>query len=277
MNTLKPIFTVELFPLLEDKLIELLRCLRHDEWSRPTLAKQWTVKDVAAHLLDGNIKRLSIQRDGFLGLSAPPIDGYESLVAFINRNNAEWVQSARRISPRILIDWLEITSKEVSDFFRTLDPFAPALWSVAWAGEDQSANWFDIAREYTERWHHQQQIRVAVDRPGITSRQLYFPVLDTFMRGLPHAFRSVAVPYGTAIEVRIIGEAGGSWWIENLESGWQLCPQPDRVQAAISIDQQLAWQIFTKAVDAKTAAEQTQISGDRSLALRVLSLVAVLA
>src|SRR5438270_5950527 len=144
MTVGKPILTVELFPILEGKLIELLRCLRHDDWSRPTLAKQWTVKDVAAHLLDGNIKRLSIQRDGSFGLAAPHIDSYESLVAFVNRNNAEWVQAARRISPRVLIDLLEITSKQVCDLFRGLDPLAPALWSVAWAGEDQSANWFDI-------------------------------------------------------------------------------------------------------------------------------------
>ena len=277
MSTPKPIFTVELFPPLEDKLIELLRCLRHDDWSRPTLARQWTVKDVAAHLLDGNIKRMAVQRDGFLGLTAPHIDSYESLVAFINRNNAEWVQAARRISPRILTDLLEITSKQVFEFFRTLDPFAPALWSVAWAGEDQSANWFDIAREYTERWHHQQQIRVAVNRPGITGRQLYFPVLETFMRGLPHAFRSVDAPAGTVVETQIVGEAGGSWWMEKTESGWMMCEQADRALATINIDQELAWQIFTKAVDTKTAAQQVTISGNRSLGLKILSLVAVLA
>jgi len=277
MSTPNPIFTVELFPLLEGKLIELLKCLRHDEWSRPTLAKQWKVKDVVAHLLDGNLKRLSMQRDGFFGLTAPPSNGYDALVAFINRNNAEWVQAAQRVSPRLLIEWLEVTSSQVSGFFRTLDPYAPALWSVAWAGESQSANWFDIAREYTERWHHQQQIRVAVDRPGIACRQLYFPVLETFMRALPHAFRSIAAPHATAVEVQILGEAGGSWWIERAESSWRLCQEPDRVQATISIHQDLAWQIFTKATDAKTAADRVSISGYRSLGLHVLSLVAVLA
>ncbi|PYY00489.1 MAG: hypothetical protein DMG64_16785 [Acidobacteria bacterium] len=203
--SLKPILTLDLFPILEGKLIELLRCLRHDEWSHPTLAKQWTVKDVTAHLLDGNFKRLSIQRDGFLGLTAPPRDGYEAFIGFINRNNAEWVQAARRLSPRVLIDLMEITSNEVHAFFRGLDPNAPALWGVTWAGEESSANWFDVAREYTERWHHQQQIRVAVGRPGISNRELYFPVLDTFMRGMPHAFRSVRARERTIVEIEISG------------------------------------------------------------------------
>jgi uncharacterized protein (TIGR03083 family) len=277
MTAPKPIFTIDLFPLLEAKLIELLRCLRHDDWSRPTLAKHWTVKDIAAHLLDGNMKRLSIQRDGSFGLAAPDIDSYESLVAFINRNNAEWVQAARRISPRLLTDLLEITSPQVFDFFRNLDPFAPALWSVAWAGEDESANWFDIAREYTERWHHQQQIRLAVARPGISGRQLYFPVLDTFMRGLPHAFRSVEAREGTTVEVQIAGEAGGSWFLERSDPSWRLSEAHPRPEATLRLDQELAWQVFTKAVDGQTAARQVEITGDRALAQQVLSLVAVLA
>jgi uncharacterized protein (TIGR03083 family) len=274
---LKPILTVDLFPILESKLIELLRCLRHDDWSRPTLAKQWTVKDVASHLLDGSLKRLSIHRDGFFGLAAPPREGYEAFVAFINRNNAEWVQAARRLSPQVLIDLMEITSKQVHELFRGLDPHAPALWGVSWAGEETSANWFDIAREYTERWHHQKQIRVAVDRPGISSRELYFPVLDTFMRGMPHAFRSVEAREGTVVEIHISGEAGSSWFLQRIDSGWRLEQHASSPEATVRIDQELAWRVFTKAVDPQTAAGEVEISGDRSLAMQALSLVAVLA
>ena len=277
MNPLSPIFTVELFPILEQKLIQLLRCLHHDDWSRPTLAKQWTVKDVAAHLLDGNIKRLSMQRDGFFGLPAPGKGSYDDFIGFINRNNTEWVQAARRLSPRVLIDWMEITSKQVCDFFARLDPFAPALWGVTWAGEEQSPNWFDIAREYTERWHHQQQIREAVQRPGITSRDLYFPVLDTFMRGMPHAFRSVDAREGTTVEIEIAGEAGGRWFLQKTQSAWKLTDEAVRPEAKLTIKQEYAWRIFTKAVDPVTAAKEVQISGDRALALHALSLVAVLA
>jgi len=273
----KPILTLDLFPILEGKLIELLRCLRHDEWSRPTLAKQWTVKDIAGHLLDGNLKRLSMQRDGFLGLAAPPREGYEAFVGFINRNNAEWVQAARRLSPRVLIELMEITSRQVYELFHGLDPNAAALWGVSWAGEETSANWFDIAREYTERWHHQQQIRVAVERPGISSRELYFPVLDTFMRGMPHAFRSVDAREGTMVEIQIVGEAGSSWFVEKIEAGWRLGQQPPSADATLKIDQELAWRVFTKAIDAQTAAREVEMSGDRPLAIQALSLVAVLA
>ena len=166
---------------------------------------------------------------------------------------------------------------QVYQLFSGLDPLAPALWAVTWAGEDQSANWFDIAREYTERWHHQQQIRIAVNRPGISSRELYFPVLDTFMRGLPYAFRSVEAGEGTAVEVQIRGEAGGSWFLQRSNGRWQLTGQTARPEAILGMDQELAWRVFTKAVAAADAAKEATVSGDRSLALRVLSLVAVLA
>lgn len=277
MTELQPIFTVELFPALEDKLIELLKTLRHDDWMRPTLAKQWTVKDVAAHLLDGNLKRLSMQRDGFFGMPAPDTSSYESFLGFINRNNTEWVQAARRISPRVLIELLEITSSQIYELFRGWDPFAEAQWAVSWAGEDRSANWFDIAREYTERWHHQQQIRVAVDRPGISNRELYYPVLDTFMRGLPHAFRSVQASEGKVVQIEISGDAGGTWFLLRSDSRWKLVDDELTSDAGLQIGQELAWRLFTKGVAPQEAERQVTVTGDRSLALPALKLVAVLA
>jgi hypothetical protein len=46
---------------------------------------------------------------------------------------------------------------------------------VSWAGPDTSPAWLDIARDYTEFWVHQQQIRDAVDRPGADRPQLLHP------------------------------------------------------------------------------------------------------
>lgn len=275
MSAGTPILTSKLFPILEGKLVELLRSLSAEQWALPTLAKQWTVKDIAAHLLDGNLKRLSIQRDGFFGLSAPPNGSYDEFIAFINRNNAEWVQAARRLSPRTLTDLIEITSRQVAQLFAGLDPYSAALWSVSWAGEEVSANWFDIAREYTERWHHQEQIRVAVQQPGISTRELLGPVLETFVRGLPHAFRGIDAEPSSSVELEISGAAGGRWFLEKTNLGWRLISESKPPAAKLRMDQELAWRVFTKAVDPKTA--RVQVEGDVRLALHILSLVAVLA
>lgn len=59
--------TSKLLPILDEKLIELLSSLTPDEWNAQTVAKRWKVKDVASHLLDGNLRGLSITRDHYFG------------------------------------------------------------------------------------------------------------------------------------------------------------------------------------------------------------------
>src|SRR5262249_33730526 len=152
-----PILTVHLFPILEDLLIELLRSLTPAEWEAQTIVPRWVVKDIAAHLLDTQLRKLSVVRDGYVR-ETPVIASPSDLVAFINRLNAEGVAIYGRLSPAVLISLMEFASRASAAFHLALDPFSPAAFAVSWAGESQSLNWFDTAREFTERWHHQQQI-----------------------------------------------------------------------------------------------------------------------
>src|SRR4051794_25247981 len=171
---------------LQRELIGLLRSLRPDDWARATACALWSVKDIAAHLLDDDLRRLSFHRDVHQPPGASAIDDYAALIAHINRLNGEWVEVARRMSPRVLIDLLEITGPWVEELFRSIDPDATAHWPVAWAGEERSAHWFDVGRDYTERWLHQQQIRDAVGAAPLTGREWLHPVLDLFVRALPY-------------------------------------------------------------------------------------------
>jgi uncharacterized protein (TIGR03083 family) len=212
LKTPGPIDTAPLFPGLHVELMALLRGLSPDDWTRPTVAPAWRVRDVASHLLDTSLRRLSMGRDGHRAPPpAEPIDSYASLVRFINQLNADWLQATARLSPRLLVDLLGVVQPQVAAFFATLDPLAPAPISVAWAGESTSANWFDVGREYTEWWHHQAQIRDAVGAPPLNARGWLHPFLDISVRGLPHAYREVDAPAGTTLALRITGDAGGSW------------------------------------------------------------------
>src|SRR5947209_7975173 len=204
--------TYHLFLPLQQELISLLRGLGESDWSRPTLARQWAVKDIAAHLLDTDLRRLSSLRDGYR-LAPPTQDNgnYKDLVAFLNQLNASWVEATKRLSPRVLIDLLEWSGPRVAKLFASLPPDDAAQIPVAWAGEECSANWMDIGREYTEKWHHQAQIREAVGALELNSRRWLGPVLELSMYALPHAFRSVEAARGSALSVRIDGEAGGIW------------------------------------------------------------------
>ena len=132
-------------------------------------------------------------------------------------------RAARRLSPQVLIDLLDLTEPALSDYFRTLDPHAPARFGVAWAGEETSPNWFDIGREYTERWLHQQQIREAVGATPLTSRKWLHPTLDIFIRALPFTYREVeARRSGRSVRIEIQGEAGGTWTLKRTPEGWRL-------------------------------------------------------
>ena len=177
----------------------MLRSLTAEDWERQTVSPRWKVKDVAAHLLDTQLRKLSLARDGYAA-EIPVIQSTADLAAFINRLNDEGVRIYRRLSPAVLIAMMELASNQSAEYHQSLDPYAPAMFSVSWAGEQQSLNWFDTARELTERWHHQQQIRLAVNRPGIMTREFYYPVLDCFMRALPFAYRDVPAQPGSLLQ-----------------------------------------------------------------------------
>jgi len=228
---------------------------------------------VAAHLLDTSLRKLSIVRGGH-SIAHPPDD----LVAFINRLNGEGVAAYRGLSPATLIARIQQASAEFAQFHEALDPFAPAAFAVSWAGEQASLNWFDTARELTERWHHQQQIRLATRRPGIMTRELYHPVLDCFLRGLPHTFRDVDSPAGTRVLIEIEGDAGGQWVLVRTGPHWELVdPAPIELTSLVSIPQELAWRVFTRGIDPAAARKRIRIEGDRALGENVLHLTAVVA
>jgi hypothetical protein len=98
---------------------------------------------------------------------------------------------------------------------------------VRWAGERESLNWFDTARELAERWHHQPQIREAVKRPGLMTPELYHPVLDCFLRALPFAYRAVPAPPGALVEIEIGGDCGGIWRLHREAESWRLTAAPE--------------------------------------------------
>lgn len=69
-----------------------------------------------------------------------PLEGFPDVVRFLDRLNADWIRAARRISPRVLMELLDLTGPEVASLFASLDPQAPAFLPVSWAGEEASAN-----------------------------------------------------------------------------------------------------------------------------------------
>jgi uncharacterized protein (TIGR03083 family) len=279
MNPVEPIILTDRFAELQAELLNVLWTLEPEDWYKPTVCGSWVVKDVAAHILDTQIRRLASHRDQIPAIKYDkPIEGFDGLLNHINDINAVWVQAAARISPPLLVNFLAITGDEVGQFLATLDPFEKARASVAWAGESESLQWFDTAREYTEWWIHQQQIRDAVGRLLLTDYRLVYPVLDTFMRAMPYTYRDVDAPDGTSIWVCITGEAGGDWTLMRDEGKWQLyAGHLTNPTARVQMEQDVAWRVFTKGMDFDSARKRVQITGDKALGEVVLNMVSIMA
>lgn len=270
-----PILCAHLLRGVDEKLIDLLLSLAPSDWDVQTVAPRWKVRDVAAHMLDTVLRKLSMVRDSWHA-EAVNIRSAQDVVTLVNRLNAEGVTVYRRLSPSVLIEIMRMACGQSAAFHESLDPFAPAAFAVSWAGEAISLNWFDTARELTERWHHQQQIRLATNRPGIMTLDLYHPVLDCFLRGLPHHYRDIEAPAGTTLLVEIAGDCGGQWLLSRGRGRWEFVRQsPRAVAARVTIPQEIAWRVFTKGIDRESARAQIEMEGDRALGNRVLELTAI--
>lgn len=267
MEPMSPLYTADLFPPLNRELETLLRGLAPKDWERPTIAGSWQVRDVVAHLLDGDLRKLSAYRDAHLPPPAEPIRSHEELIRFLNGLNAQWVAAARRLSPRILVELLSFTGPMVCELMSTLPPHGASLFPVAWAGERESENWLDTGREYTERWHHQMQIRDAVGAPLLLERRWLHPLLDLSFRAVPYAYRAADAPAGTSLVVRVTGDAGGAWSLVREGGQWRLyrgaAGQPS---AAVTLDPDSAWRLLYNALPEAEARERVQIDGDAALA-----------
>lgn len=269
MQPLRPLNVVSIFEEVQQELIKLLASLSEKEWNSPTISTHWNVKDIAAHLLDGDLRRLSIHRDHHeLPPPKEPINDYTSLVDFLNGLNNEWVRSAKRLSPAVIIDLTEFLTPKVVEHFEDIDPKGWAKFSVGWAGEEQSENWFDIAREYTEKWHHQQQIREAVGRPLLVGEKWLRPLIDTLIRGVPPVYNRYAGNNKVGrILIHMSGVIDDSWLLVKEENEWKLykADADDAAETEVAMDDDTAWRLFTKNISESEALNRITVEGNENV------------
>lgn len=259
-------------------LIELLSNLTDDEWNRQTIAKLWKVKDVASHLLDGNLRGLSISRDGYFGDIPQNINNHQDLVDYLNQLNLSWTHATKRLSPKLLLQLLETTGNAYFEHLKTLNPYENAIFSVAWSGQDISPNWFHIAREYTEKFLHQQQIRDALDKQDLFTKELFYPFIDTLMRAFPFTYKKIMADTGTQVSIKVTSNIGGQWCIKKTSEHWILSKdENNHPDAELIIDPDTAWKLFSKSWRSEDVLDKVQINGDQNLGIHALNIVSFMA
>ncbi|MEX0904930.1 MAG: maleylpyruvate isomerase N-terminal domain-containing protein [Balneolaceae bacterium] len=268
---MKPLPETDALPVFKDvqsELLSLLRSMSAEEWNYPASSRSWNVKDIVAHLLDGDLRRLSLHRDGHvLPEPSSPVNSYSSLVTYLNELNNTWVSASKRLSPTLLIELIEFITPEVVKHLKSLDPKGTALFSVGWADEEESENWFDIAREYTEKWHHQQQIREATGKPLLVEGKWLIPLIDTLIRGVPPVYQQFAAPIeNERLKININGVISDSWILTCRINRWQLFKaDTDQTNNQVEMDDDTAWRMFTKNITEHEALNRIEVTGDQKL------------
>src|SRR6266851_3742806 len=241
------------------RLLSLLTSLSGPQWAAPTAAPQWPVKDIALHLLDVDLSWLAHDRDHDQAGIIPVPSDHEEFVRGLAQRNQRWVDGTRTLSPRLITGLLRWSGEQLDAHLGTVELAGSS--SVYWAGEVPL--WFDLAREFTERWVHYRQIQEAAlpaghDHPA----DEYLPlVLRTFIWGFPHQYRAPA-PGGTAIALEIPGT--GTWTLARTAPAWILDEgQAAAPAASLRMSGEAAWRLLT---GARYDARQVQLSGNPALA-----------
>ena len=278
-----------------ERLLNLLAGFGERDWGSPTVAPLWSVKDIALHLIDVDLSWVARFRDHDRSGSISSSTGHEGFVRGLAQRNQQWIDGTRVLSPRLIVEMLRWAGGEFDTALATVDLAQPS--AVQWAGE--APLWFDLAREFTERWAHFQQIREAVARPqpnqdpperqesepdahrgakirgsqaegadGFAEDQdPYLPlVVRTFIWGFPHQYRAPA-PAGTAIGLEIDGV--GAWTLRRSGRGaWELDEgHPADPAATLRATGDAAWRLLT---GAPYDERQVQLSGEPVLAAALL-------
>jgi hypothetical protein len=203
------------------------------------------------------------------------VPGDEPLKTYIDRRNAEWVTAMGRLSPPIVRSLLEFSGEETQRLFESMDPFALGS-RVSWVGPEPAPNWLDIAREFTERWHHQQQVRDAVGVPLLNEPAFLQPVLATFAFALVPPYRELEAPMGTAIQLTVEGPSGGDWAVVRDQTGWALrVGQADSPIGSVSMDEDCAWRMYVRSLTREEVEGRSTFGGDVGLASRLLEAFAL--
>ncbi|MBA2316980.1 MAG: maleylpyruvate isomerase family mycothiol-dependent enzyme [Euzebyales bacterium] len=262
-----------LFAPERQALLELLGGLNKHEWGQDTPCPGWSVHDLAVHLVHDDLRRLSGQRDRHPGawLAATSLD---ELAEALDEANRHWVTAvAPTLSPRLTCDMLAWLAGPSETHLVGLDPAAEGA-TVSWAGPGPHPNWLDVAREFTERWVHHQQVRQAVGRPGLAEREHLEPVVDTFTRALPSSLPRR--PDGTEVQLRVVSPFERSWTLRASGPGWTFVARSTQPAAVVSLPASALWRRAVRMLSHREARGVAGVDGDLELVEAMLDIRAAI-
>lgn len=254
-----------------DALVSFLAGLDDDGWRAPTECPGWSVQGIACHLIGDDLSLLSRQRDGVLDpeFAEHPPPTVRDFLGRLDGINNRFVATTAGLSPTMVIELLQVTGAWTHDWYATVDPLRLGE-SVHWVSPDPAPYWMLAAREYTERWIHQHQIRRALHTPWYPDPNLTVTAIAALLRGFPNSLAVLSPPPGTTITIAA-DDVIANWTLVAGDAGWTLhdgMPEASTTRLRGLLDDLAA--VFSRGVPRADVSSLIAVDGDHELGLAVV-------
>lgn len=270
---MKPIETLPLFEDLNQELIYFLADLNPAEWQQQSLIEGLRVKDITSQLIYTSLRRISIQRDHFLGDEMK--EGLSNALKAKDNLMAEtiWGQALRQISPRLLVEMLKKYEQEVYELLSRLR--LDELSEFSHGDGNPLPNWLEISQIYAHKWLKQTLLRQATGRLLLMSERFLVPWYETVLLSLPEYLNKMAASYpDQTLDVDITGEIRLRNRLQKFGPQWRFVESgSDAATTGIKIPASVGWLLFS-GVDSDFQKHKAVIEnhGDEALMQLVLQM-----
>lgn len=191
-------------------ITELCDQLSETEWAAPTECPGWSVQDNLSHII-GTERML-------LDDPAPEVDVGEAPHVHndIGRVNELWITERRPWAPaRVLAEFREVSAARLEALgAMTQADFDAESWTPA--GTDSYGRFMRIRT--MDCWVHEQDIRIAVNRPGHREGPVVELVMDEFAFAVGFAVAKLGrAPEGARVLIDLAGPAARTWRVQVTE------------------------------------------------------------
>ena len=101
--------------------------------------------------------------------------------------------------------------------------------------------------------------------------------LSPHVYAMPWTFRSIVADEGATVTLQITGGAGDEWTLRREGNAWRLyAGVPEHPTARVTLDQSIAWRLYTKGITGFEAERHARIHGDDHLGKIALRMVSVI-
>ena len=240
--------------------------LSEAEWKQPSLLPGWSIQDVYAHMAGTEAMLLGRPAPDHV---APEYAHVQSPIGQIIENGVDFYRSASGIE--VLGAFAEVVDEQL-DVLRTLDADGFAAPSRLPLGDGTVRGLLPF--RIVDCWIHEQDVRLALDRPGGWETPAVDVVFNRLFAGMGKVVAKLAGAHeGAAVQWRV---GGASYAVEVHDGRGRPVDHPSAPTVVLVMDPQVFLMLAAGRGEHAELIAQVRIEGDAALGTRVLEHMNVL-